>query len=320
MKNQQPALASDEDNYKINIAFIGTSSFGLPALRWLSKELKGLIVITQPDRPTGRKQTLEASPIKKYALSQGLDFFQPEDINSQETVAKIKQLKLDLIIVVAYGQIFKKAVLDIPRFGCLNLHGSLLPKYRGASPVQAAILNEDKTSGVTIIKMDAGLDTGKIVAQTKIKIQSDEMAAGLHDRLADLVGKLLIKILPSYLAGEIKLLAQDNSLATYTKKITRVDGQIFPSRMTAGEILRRWRAYHPWPGIWLEDKKFGRVKLLEIKKCPEVSGSAVGSLSDLLVRDGSGLYLSCSDACWEVNKHQVAGRSPVSASIFLINS
>jgi len=244
------------------IIFIGTSQFTVPPLEKLIKNKYNIIkVITAPDKPTGRKQEITPSPVKKAALKYNLPLLQPEKI--AEVKSEISASQPDLIILAAYGQMIPKNILDIPKFGCLNLHPSLLPKYRGPSPIQTAILNNEKFTGLTIMLMDEKIDHGPIIGQKKITITSDENYQTLEKKMARLAANFLIEILPQYLQNKIKPKAQDETKATYTKILTRQDGQI-DWQQSAQAITRKVRAFYPWPGTWA-DFNGKRVKILKAK-------------------------------------------------------
>ena len=247
---------------KRKIIFIGTSSFAITTLEELIENgYEILAVITAPDKPVGRKQELTPSPIKEIALKYNLLTFQPEKISEVEK--EISQLKPDLIITSSYGQIIPKNILDIPKKESLNLHPSLLPKYRGPSPIQTAILNGEKVTGITIIKMDEKMDHGPIIAQRETNICLDDTYESLEDRLSEEITKLLIEILPRYFKNKIQPEIQDESRATYTKILTRDDGKI-DLKENAEEIERKVRAFSPWPGTWTEINN-QRVKILKVK-------------------------------------------------------
>lgn len=244
------------------IIFIGTSQFAVPPLEKLIKNKYNIIkVITAPDKPTGRKQEITPSPVKKAALKYNLPLLQPERIAAFKS--EISASQPDLIVLAAYGKIIPKNILDIPKFGCLNLHPSLLPKYRGPSPIQTAILNGDQFTGLTIMKMDEKIDHGPIIAQKKIAITSQENSQTLEKKLAQLAANSLIEILPQYLQGKIKPQAQDEKQASYTKILTREDGQI-DWQQSAQAIARKVRAFYPWPGTWA-DFNGKRVKILKAR-------------------------------------------------------
>lgn len=234
---------------KIKTIFIGTSDFGIPALRALLKDKRFEIiaVITQPDKPTGRKQILTPPPIKIEAEKYCIPIFQPKRIADLQS--KIKNLKSKIAIVIAYAQIIPQEILNIPERGFINVHGSLLPKYRGAACVQAAILNGDKQTGVTIMKMDKGLDTGPILWQDKINIESRDTAGALYEKLSLLGAEILPVAVKKYIAGEIRPIPQDNAKASYVKRLKKQDGLIDWTK-PAEEIERFIRAMAPWPSAF----------------------------------------------------------------------
>ncbi len=246
----------------IKIIFIGTSQFGRPALESLIKNgYQILKVVTQPDKTSGRKKELIPSPIKSFALENNLEILQPKKIS--EIKEEISNLNSDLIIVASYGQIISEEILNYPSFKSINLHPSLLPKYRGPSPIQTAILNGDKNTGTTIMLMDAKMDHGPILIQKKIKIEDNDNYQSLEKKLSRLSAKTLIEILPQYLKKEIEPKIQDEDQATYTKMFSRQDGKINLND-NPKEIEKKIRAFYPWPGVWtiIEGK---RIKILEVK-------------------------------------------------------
>jgi len=249
---------------KPKIIFLGTPEFGAIILEGLIKNnYSPVLVITAPDKPVGRKQILTSPPVKKIAEKYNITVTQPEKI--KEAAIEIKNLNPDLIICAAYGQIIPKEILEIPKHGCLNIHPSLLPKYRGASPIQTVILNGDKETGVTIILMDEKMDHGPIIDQTKYKIPDDINHKELDSALAKQGAHLLVKTLPKWINGEIEAKTQDESNATYTKVLKKEDGKI-EWKKSAEEIERQIRAFCPWPGTFAFIKhknKILRVKILE---------------------------------------------------------
>lgn len=246
----------------MKIIFISTAEFGVPALeKLIASKYQPEFVITSPDKPAGRKQVLTPFPVKKEADKWQIPVLQPNNIGKIKE--KLKEIEPDLMIVVAYGQLLPKSILDIPKKGTLNIHPSLLPKYRGSSPIQNAILNNDTETGVTIMQIDEKMDHGPILGQIKAKINTDETAESLHNRLAYLSADYLMEILPKYLNNEITLQPQDDSKATFTKILTREDGKIDLNKK-AEEIERQIRAYYPWPGTWLIYKG-KRLKILKVK-------------------------------------------------------
>jgi methionyl-tRNA formyltransferase len=230
-----------------NIIFAGTPDFAVPSLRRLAEsghQIAG--VLTQPDRPAGRGRKLQSSPVKTFATSHGLSVIQPESLRTVEIQNQIAALKPDLIVVVAYGLLLPEALLRIPRCGCINVHASLLPRWRGASPIQSAILAGDPVTGVSIMRMEQGLDTGPVFAEIEIRIRDDECAAELHDRLADAGAQLLRTSLDGILDGSSVAQPQENADATYAGRISKADAPIDWSR-SAVEIDRQIRAYNAWP-------------------------------------------------------------------------
>ena len=209
----------------MNCIFIGTPRFGLPCLKALinDNDINVIAVITQPDRPAGRKQAVDFLPIKKEALKNAIPVLQPEKIKIIKE--QIINLKPDIIVVAAYAQIIPQGILDIPKYGCINVHGSLLPKYRGASCVQAAILNGDKKSGVTIMKMEASLDTGPIIVLKEIEIKNDFTSGDLYDKISLLAGEILVPTIKAYVKGDIKETPQDNSKASYAPMLKKENGR-----------------------------------------------------------------------------------------------
>jgi len=234
------------------IVFMGTPDFSVPTLQALIKYHEVIGVVTQPDRPAGRGNQVQISPIKRLAVEHSIPVFQPEKLRRAEAIDALKQWQPDVYVVAAFGQILPQAVLDIPPFGSINVHASLLPRWRGAAPIHAAILAGDEQTGITIMKMDAGLDTGPMLSQGKLEIMPDETGESLHDKLAQLGADLLLNTLAGYLSGAIPPHAQSDFGVTYAPQISKEDGRIDWSQ-SAWEIERKVRAFTPWPGtftIW----------------------------------------------------------------------
>lgn len=230
--------------------FMGSPEFALPILHKLASAYPLVGVFTQPDRPSGRGRKLAPPPVKEAAQSLGLPVYQPERLNRPEAFAELVELAPELIVVAAYGQILRQKVLDLPRYGCINVHGSLLPRWRGAAPVQAALLHGDLETGATIMKMDAGIDTGAILSQASLAIQPEDTSASLLMRIAACGADLLLRTLPPYLAGDLHPQPQDPEKATYAAMLTKEDGALHPE-MTVQEWLNRIRAFNPWPGAFI---------------------------------------------------------------------
>ncbi len=232
-----------------SLVFMGTPDFAVPVLEKLSNNFQIIGVFTQPDRPSGRGRKLVPPAVKVSAESLNLEIFQPQDVNSESSLELIKSWNPDLIIVAAFGQILSPALLALPRFGCLNVHASLLPRWRGASPINAAILENDDLSGVTIMKMAEGLDDGPILTQESTPIQPRETAGSLSDRLSIIGADLLVKTIPLYISGEVPTQIQDQSRITYAQMLKRGDG-LLDFTQPAEQLARKVRAYSPWPGTF----------------------------------------------------------------------
>ena len=231
------------------IVFMGSPEFALPTLKALLTNYHVAGVVTQPDRPAGRGRTLKPPPIKTLANEYNLPVFQPMSLKEPEAIAQLHSWEPDLIVVAAFGQILRSPVLNLPPHGCINVHASLLPRWRGAAPIQAAILHGDKQTGVTIMRMDPGVDTGPILSQRATPITDEQTAGTLSPHLAELGAQLLIESLPVYLNGELLPQPQDESLATYAPMLKKVDGQLDFDK-PAADLARLVRAYNPWPGAF----------------------------------------------------------------------
>jgi len=252
---------------KAKIIFMGTPPFAADILSKLFKNGYDVAsIFTQPDKKVGRRQEIYFSSVKKLALENKIRIFQPDSLKNGEVVKNIKEINPDLIVVAAYGKILPKEILEIPRFGCLNVHASLLPKFRGASPIQNAILAAEKETGVTLMLMSEKMDAGDILAQNYIKIDDSDTAETLTQKLSRLGAKVLVENLPQWISGKIKPEKQDEKLATYCRPIRREDGLV-DWKKTAPEIYNQWRAFQPWPGVYAVAKlknETKRIKLVEI--------------------------------------------------------
>lgn len=248
------------------IVFMGTPEFAVPTLKALLETQTVVGVVTQPDRPAGRGRTLRPSPVKVVAAAAGIPLFQPRSLREPAMIAPLRQWAPEAIVVAAYGQILRPHVLDLPPLGCLNVHASLLPRWRGASPIQHAILAGDSESGISLMRMDAGLDTGPVYVQETVRLHADETAETLHDRLAALGASLLRTQLDAILAGEIAPIPQNDEEATYAPLISKEDGRI-PWERSGVELDRHVRAMTPWPSAFTtwEDK---RLKVLQAEPVP----------------------------------------------------
>lgn len=237
----------------IRVLFMGTPDFAVPSLRALREQANaGLAVagvVTRPDKPVGRGRQMVFSPIKQFAMEHEIPVYQPGPLRRPEALALLREIVPDLIVVAAFGQLLPQDVLSLPPHGCLNVHASLLPRWRGASPINAAILAGDAETGVSIMLMDAGLDTGSVLSQRATTIGPDETAGSLSDRLAEIGAELLVETVPRWLADVLAPQPQDESQATMTRLLRKSDGRMDWQR-PAGELARQVRAYTPWPGAF----------------------------------------------------------------------
>jgi len=291
---------------------MGTPDFSVPILSALVENYKVIAIVTQPDKKVGRKQTLTPSPIKEIALANKIEVLQPEKIlGNVEFIRRINDINPDLIVIAAYGLILPKEILDIPKYGVINVHASLLPKYRGASPIQAAILNGDKETGVTIMLVNEKMDEGDILTQKTITITDNDNFGSLHNKLSVLGTNLLIETLPKWLNEEIVPQKQDESQATYCKLITKEDGKI-DWHKSAVEIERQVRALNPWPGTWTiwgnKNLKVIKSKVYKVNKVYKVG--EVFKVND-------GLVVKCGQGVLEILELQLEGRKPMTAKEFL---
>jgi methionyl-tRNA formyltransferase len=251
---------------EIRIIFMGTPEFAVPSLEALiHSDYQLVAVYTQPDRRTGRGQQIMSSPVKQLALSQGLDVVQIEKFKVAGTIERFVAMAPDLIVVAAFGLLLPPEVLNLPKLGCLNVHPSLLPRHRGASPIAEAILQGDEITGVTIMLLDAGMDTGPILNQREVLVSDEDTTGSLGIKLAKLGAQLLIETLPLWIEGRIKPRPQDESAASYSKMIKKEDGEI-DWRISAKELWRRVRAFDTWPGCYARwhDKRLKLVKVLPL--------------------------------------------------------
>ena len=307
----------------LRIIFLGTAELSCASLQALvgNPQFQIAVVVTQPDRPKGRDLKPQPSPVKSLALRLGLPVLQPERARDEKFIAGLRALQPDLIIVVAYGQILPPAILDLPRHGCLNIHPSLLPKYRGAAPIQWAIANGDTETGVTIMKMDAGLDTGPIVSQRRTPIRPEDDSATLHDRLAQLGAELLVQTIPDYVAGKIQPAPQPAAGASHAAKIKKEDGRI-DWNQPAQTIWNRLRAFTPWPGAFtfLRNAELGtatttKPQLLKIWKAEVVEKSGGGG--EILSADKTGIVVGCGERALRIFELQREGGKRLTVEQFL---
>lgn len=291
----------------MNIVFFGTHAFGATILKGLieSPFISVTGVVTQPDRPVGRKQELQKSPVKLLAEEKNIEIFQPKSLKQFD----VSLVPADMYVVAQYGLLIPPAVLDATKYGTLNTHTSLLPKYRGASPIQSAIRAGEKITGVTIMKMDVGLDTGPIYSQEETEILPDETYLELDARLADIAVPQILEVIQKIENNSIEAQPQDDSIATLCGKLSREDGRVDFSN-TSSEIYNQYRAFTPWPGIWttINDK---RLKLLAIQKSDEKIDTGK------LAYKNDTILIGCGDTAIEVRELQLEGKAKMTAEQFV---
>lgn len=293
------------------VIFAGTPEFALASLSALVESgIVPVTVLTQPDRPAGRGKHLTASPVKQYALSHAIPVLQPVTLRDDEIVAELASLEPDVMIVAAYGLILPQNVLDIPRHGCLNVHASILPRWRGAAPIQAAILADDEKTGVSLMAMTAGLDCGPVYTVDEIPIGAAETAGELHDRLAELGGNALVRNLPDILAGKLESAMQDEALATYAGKIRKDDAEL-DWTLDADELQRRVRAYNPAPGAFfhVDDKRIKCWSASSVAGVESPAGTVVACGQD-------GIVIACGKDALRLEELQLPGKRRVTAREF----
>ncbi len=310
-------MFDNEDAKKVPIVFMGTPDFAATLLKdLLDAQFHIVGVVTQPDRPIGRKQTLTSPPVKTMATAFNLPLLQPEKLD-EAAFHTIASWKPELILVAAYGKILPKNILDLPRLGCLNVHASLLPRWRGASPIQNALIAGDSVTGITLMQMDEGMDTGAIISQRKLDILPDETALGLSERLSMIAAEALKETLPQWIEKKIKAVPQSTEGVTLCQLIEREDGQIFWST-TAEEIYNRYRGLTPWPGIftfWKKGEDLIRLKLLSIglqRLSPE-NDAPLGSVSEV----GEKVGVKTAAGIIFLETIQAEGKDPLSAQDFI---
>lgn len=288
---------------KLSIVFAGTPVFGLASLQALAKSGHEILAVyTQPDRPAGRGRKLQASEIKIWAQAQNIPVFQPENFKDEQTVAQLAALKPDLMVVIAYGLILPRKVLAIPRLGCVNVHASLLPRWRGAAPIQYAILKGDAESGVTIMQMDAGMDTGNMLRTAHCVIEPQDTAQHLHDKLALLAIEPLLETLDALANHTAKPIQQAHELASYAGKINKEDARI-NWQTTAIEIDRQIRAFNPWPVAFTQNAD-ETIRVYQAKVEPFSQNVEPGTIIRI---DKNGILVSCAKDAICIERFQFAG-------------
>lgn len=292
------------------IVFMGTPDFAVKSLEACLKLGEVVAVVTQPDKPRGRGQELSFSPVKQLAVAKGLTVLQPQKVRGVGFADELRALAADVAVVTAYGKLLPRDVLDVPRHGCVNVHASLLPRFRGAAPIQWAIASGDEKTGVCLMKMDEGMDTGPVIDRAELPILPTDTSATLHDKLAALGGEVLRRALPRYLAGELRPVAQASEGVVLAPMIQKEDGQLDFTR-PAVELERRLRAFTPWPGA------FTRLQgaLLKIHQAKVREGK--GEAGTVLAVGPSGLEVACGQGSLLLEGLQPEGKRVMSARDFL---
>lgn len=295
---------------------MGTPELARTTLQALltSPDCQVVAVVTQPDRPKGRDLKLALSPVKELALGSNLPVLQPERARNENFINELRQFQLDLIVVAAFGQILPQTILDLPRFGCINVHTSLLPKYRGAAPIQWAILDDERETGVTIMKMDAGMDTGAILTREITPIREDDTAQTLHDRLATIGAQLVVRTIPDYVAGKVAPCPQPSEGVSYAPKIKKQDGQIDWTR-PARSIWNHVRGLVPWPGAFTHVSGQAKPYLLKIWQAEAAPES--DPPGHILRADKSGIVVGCGNGALRILLVQLEGGRRLTAEQFL---
>jgi len=297
----------------MNIVFMGTPNFSLPTLQQLYKSNHNIqLVVTQPDRPKGRGHKSSYPPVKQFALDKGLPVLQPETCSKPEIINTLRELNTDIFIVVAFGQILKENLLNLPRHFCLNLHASILPKYRGAAPINWAIINGETETGVTTMKMDTGLDTGDILLTSKVPIKSEDDSQSLHDSLAYKGASLVLDTLRRLDAGTLGFLPQDSSLSSYAPKLKKGDGLIHWDE-SALKIHNRVRGLSPWPGAF----SFFGSRRFRICKTKTTTGDPLDRPGSIVRIADHGIEVGTGDGRIIVTELQLEGKKRMEVKNFL---
>ncbi len=302
-------------NCVARVVFMGTPAFAVPSLQALAQDHTVAGVVTQPDRPAGRGRQVAASPVKQFAQAAGLPVIQPARLREAEAMAQVAAWAPEVIVVAAFGQILRPEVLNLPAHGCVNVHASLLPRHRGAAPIAAAILAGDEETGITLMQMDRGLDTGPILAQHTVEIEPNDTAQSLAERLAPVGAQLLRDKLPGYLAGQIRPRAQDDSQATYAPQLKKEDGHLDFSR-PAAELARRVRAFAPWPGAfaWWPQPDGAEARPLKLLRVA-VREQGLGEAGEVAAT-ADGPAIACSPGALLLLEVQPPGKRPMTGSEF----
>ncbi|WP_414053929.1 methionyl-tRNA formyltransferase [Macrococcus equi] len=295
---------------KPNIIFMGTPDFSAPILKAVHEKYGVSHVITQQDKPVGRKRILTPPPVKAQALELGIEVYQPEKMTSDEAYAYVKDLNPDLIITAAYGQLLPERILEIPRLGCINVHASLLPKYRGGAPIHKAIINGEKTSGVTIMYMAKKLDAGDMISQVKVPIEQNDTVGTLHDKLSEAGTDLLIDTLPSIFNETNERTPQNHELATFATNVSR-DEEFVTFERTSEAVHNHIRGLSPWP------VGFAKLNGQNIKLWMSEVSSGSGTPGEIISADKHGIKVATNDGAVLLTEIQPAGKKRMKASDYI---
>jgi methionyl-tRNA formyltransferase len=295
------------------VVFMGTPEFAVPSLTELYKSGADIpLVISQIDKRKGRGKKFQLTPVKEKALELGLEVFQPISINSPEAIERLRSIKPDLIVVVAYGQILSREILELPKFGCINVHASLLPKYRGAAPINWAIINGELETGVTIMEMEEGLDTGDMITKSSISINEDDDYISIHDKLSHLGGKILIHAIDEIEEGVSKNTPQDDSLSNYAPMIFKSTGKIDWNK-SSRQIQNLVRGLKPWPSAYTDYNE----QTIKIHKVRLEQASIEGAIGEIMKVDNDGIYIMTKDNIVVIEEVQFPNKKKMNVKDYL---
>ncbi len=300
----------------VRIVYAGAPEFAVAPLKALHQAGYDIVAVyTQPDRPAGRGREARATPVKQAAQALGIPVMQPQKLSSVEDQQALAELQPDLMVVTAYGLLLPKAVLGIPRLGCINIHASLLPRWRGAAPIQRAILAGDKTTGVTIMQMDEGLDTGDMLLRRECAIRDDDTGSSLHDRLMQLGADALLECLPDLLTGNIQPQKQDEALACYAHKLSKQEAELDWTQ-SAVQLERCVRAYNAWPVAFTRYRKKGKAETLRVWRAQVVQQQTDAAPGSVLACNKHGIDVACGEGVLRLQQVQPAGKRQMPATDF----
>ena len=306
----------------LRIIYAGTPDFSVPALKALIDSGHEVVAVyTQPDRPAGRGRELKFSPVKETAVASNIPVYQPESLKDEAAQQQLAALDADLMVVTAYGLLLPKVVLETPRLGCINIHASLLPRWRGAAPIQRAILAGDTKTGITIMQMDEGLDTGDMLAVAECEISADDTGSSLHDKLMHLGAKTLMDVLPAIAEGSVQAVKQDDSLACYAHKLSKAEAAI-DWQQSALQIERAVRAFNAWPvayTFYQRESKKGRqrasLRIWQAQVLPEAAGGAAPGT--VIGESVKGIDVATGEGVLRITELQAEGKRRMAAADFL---